>query len=158
MDEHPNPYAAPKAELCDDSVEGLQTEVKLFKVSAVGIATFLGTPLAGGIIMAINFSRLGRRSAARSTVVITTLYTVVSTLVLFFIPMMPASVNSWIGIVHALVMHLVAKSYFSEDIENHQRLGGPMASTWIAVGIGFLTMLGIAVPLFLLIIFFPLEL
>ena len=42
----------------------------LFDSTAVGLATFFGTPVAGTILMAINYRRLGKAGQAVAAVVI----------------------------------------------------------------------------------------
>ncbi len=64
MDANPeNPYRAPAAELLstEDRAAG-----PLYRMSAVGIATFFGTPLAGAYIMAHNLRALGQQDRVRN--------------------------------------------------------------------------------------------
>jgi hypothetical protein len=42
-------------------------DFELYKVSAIGLATFCGSVLAGGILLSQNFERLGKRDAATKT-------------------------------------------------------------------------------------------
>jgi hypothetical protein len=49
-------------------------------------AAFWGTPVAAGLVMAINYSRVGNKSAARNSVVIGVLASVALFAIIFAIP------------------------------------------------------------------------
>lgn len=65
--EHSNPYQPPMASLQEPSPTGVVPGARLFKVSGVGLATFIGTVLAGGVLMAINYRAVDRPVLARRT-------------------------------------------------------------------------------------------
>src|ERR1039457_5519663 len=58
----------------------------LFNADSVGLATFLGTPIAGGILMAVNYRRLGKGSKAAAVLLIALLVTALALAVGFLIP------------------------------------------------------------------------
>jgi hypothetical protein len=110
---------------------------QLFDSRAVAIATLLGTPVAGAILMALNYRRLGQKSKATLAVVYGIVATALATGVGFFLPQ---GVGSGVGIGLLFATMNVAKSLQGPAIEEHQRQGGKLASRWIAffVGLGML--------------------
>src|ERR1017187_2570761 len=68
----------------------------LFNAQSVGLATFLGAPIAGGILMAVNYRRLGKGSKAAAVVVIALL---VTALALWLGSLMPQGASAAIALV-----------------------------------------------------------
>ena len=64
-----NPYAAPQVQgVYDPSVQSpARLDAALYTSKHVALATFLGTPLGGAVLMALNEHRVGRASAAIKT-------------------------------------------------------------------------------------------
>ena len=58
----------------------------LYPTKAVVWATAFGSPLAGGIVMAINYGRLGKLSAKRKTLLWSTIATIVLFTVVLLVP------------------------------------------------------------------------
>ena len=111
---------------------------KLYSVGSTLLATFLGSPVAGGVVMAINYKRLGRSTAAVHSLVWTTLATVV---IVAVATMMPDNVhipNGVFVVPQLILMYYLAKLLQGSTIELHQRHGGSLASAWGAVGISIL--------------------
>jgi len=106
---------------------------KLFDSRAVAIATLFGSPVAGAIVMAINYSRLGQKSKATLAVVYGLLATVAG-IALGFV--LPQGVGSGVGIGLLLAMMNIAKSAQGPAVTEHQQQGGKLASGWAAFFIG----------------------
>ncbi|HTP89607.1 MAG TPA: hypothetical protein VMJ34_21815 [Bryobacteraceae bacterium] len=105
----------------------------LFDYWAVALATFFGSPLAGGIVMAINYRRLGRNVAALSAALAGTALTAVVLLLAF------ADSSDWmkglpIGLLFAVLY--TAKWLQGPAVEQHVQYGGRLGSRWAAFGIG----------------------
>ncbi len=60
-----NPYQPPAASLREPSSAGTVPGARLFKVAGIGLATFIGTVLAGGVLIAINYRAVDRPALAR---------------------------------------------------------------------------------------------
>ena len=109
----------------------------LFDSRAVALATFLGSPLAGCAIMAVNYNRLGNSAAAVRAVVAG----FVSTGLLLYL-----SFSTDSGLLHVLpfllmlLMIWIAKGLQGDDVEQHVRQGGKLASRLWAAGIGIAAM------------------
>ena len=110
----------------------------LHPLSGVVAATFLGTPIAGAVVIAISLWRLGRRNTAFVVVGVTFLI-----MVAFFTLMMllPDHVNvprSVMTLPQILMMYFVAKQLYGRELEKQRRAGGRIASSWKGAGIGLL--------------------
>ena len=110
----------------------------LHPVRGVVWAAFWGSPIAAGIVMAINYSRMGKKTAARTAIVIGALGTVALS---FFGLAIPAGINipgSWFWVPPLVVAYSMAKAFQGDCIRAHLRTGGAVASGWPSVGIGLL--------------------
>jgi hypothetical protein len=120
---------------------------RLFKIGGIGWATFLGFPLAGGILLAVNSQRLGIPTLARQQLMVTGFGT--AALVGVGIVMMLAHGSPWTeaalrgGAIGALMGTITyARRAQGAAINLHRSLGGGLSSNWKAVGIGLLTLIG----------------
>lgn len=142
-----NPYQAPLSELAEKAGEideALRPRYRLFSLRSVMLATAIGSPWAGGIVMAVNYWRLGRLGAAVHSVVWTLLFSAALVLLVVLLPdevYIPT-------VIYILVqiggMFYAAQWFQGAVLEEHRRRGGPPASDWGAAGIGFLVALAIA--------------
>lgn len=109
---------------------------KLFNAGAVTLASFLGAPLAGAVLMAINFRRLDRKRAAN----ITMACGVGATAVLIGIcSILPDRIPIWVTAVPPLIVTISLAQYFQgEELQLHTRRRGQLGSRWTAAGIGLI--------------------
>lgn len=112
----------------------------LHPIRGVVWAAFWGTPVAAGIVMAINYRRVGNGSAARKALVLGLLATVALFVVIFAIPgeVLDSIPNAVFYVPQLAIVHLIAKSYQHELVQEHSEKGGVVASAWPSVGIGVL--------------------
>lgn len=146
-----NPYQSPLSELpnkSDGVDDALRPRYRLFSLGSVMLATALGSPWAGGIVMAVNYQRLGRVGAAIHAFVWTLLF---STALIMLAVLLPDEIYiptaSYI-LVQIGGMYYVAKSYQGAILEEHRQRDGMLASAWGAAGIGFLVAVAIAILVF----------
>jgi hypothetical protein len=146
MDE--NPYASPRVvdEQLAVPAEASAQSYRLYSPVHVAWATFLGSPIAGCILMAINYWRLGEPKSGRLAIV----YGVVASSCLcalgFFLP--ERFPNSILPIAFTWGMYGIAKSLQGDSMNRHINNGGLKASGWRATGVGLLCLVGILVLLF----------
>lgn len=111
---------------------------KLFDANAVTLATFLGSPFAGCLLMAINYHRLGHNARA----VITLFVGIFLTVLLIFIGW---TIKATIPIAMAMVFaaRWSAEKLQGPAIQNHLNQGGLRFTRWTAfwIGIIFLVLL-----------------
>ena len=101
-------------------------------------AAFWGTPVAAGIIMAINYGRIGRKSAARNVAVLGVIATVILCAIIVLIPddVLDSIPNAVFYVPQLVFVYMFAKSVQNDLIEKHIANGGSLASAWPSVGIG----------------------
>ncbi len=145
MDE--NPYASPAAldEFVDPSVESAGQPYKLYSAGHVAWATFLGSPIAGCLLMAFNYWRLGKARLGQLIIACGVVATCCLLAVGFVLP--ERFPDSIFAAAFTFGMYGIAKSLQGEAVERHLESGGQTASAWRATGVGFMG--GIAVGVFL---------
>ena len=79
-------YKPPKANLVSDTGYSISPDTKLFKTSGVGVATFFGSLLAGGIIIGLNYLRMNEQVKARNTIILSFLAFAVFIGTVWFLP------------------------------------------------------------------------
>ena len=109
----------------------------LYDARAVALATFFGTPVAGGILMALNYRRLGRPGPAFTMITAAVVGTGLLVLVGWDIP---HGLDSMIAIGVMFAMKAIAKSLQGDTIAEHVAGGGKLASRWSAFWIGLTTL------------------
>ncbi len=112
----------------------------LHSTNAVAWAAFWGTPIAAGIVLAINYWRTGQYSAARYAVVLGVILFAGVSGVLYFVPdelfgRLPLSV---IILPQLLLVRFVAVRLQQQLLNEHVSHQGHIGSDWRAVGIGIL--------------------
>lgn len=145
-----NAYQSPRARVDDVAVDGRQVDGKLFSLIGIGIATFFGTTIAGGLLLAHNYRRLGNRSAANWSLLLGFGWVVVLWAVCLIMPgllvllilsglITPLVIGLWLLQLSAVIG--VARVKQGASIQVHRDSGGRMASNWLALGIGLLAYL-----------------
>lgn len=120
--------------------------VTLYKPGQIALATFLGSALGGGILFAMNESRLGRKRAARNAILVSLLATAVVLGIAFALPAnFPAMP---LGIVTMLAASQIAKKRQQTLVDAHVAAGGKCASSWAAAGIGVASLFAVLIPVF----------
>ena len=108
----------------------------LYSVWAVVLATFLGSPLAGGILLAINCRRLAQPSLIRDIFLWTALLTVGSLLLGGLIPQEQRLIEALFVGLQVFVVYFLAARLQGRAIAVHLQQGGEIASYWSAIAIG----------------------
>jgi len=143
-----NPYASPAVAAA--AVDAPAANVELFTPNQVGGASFLGTPLAGASLIALNELRLGRPGQAAVTfglgLIAMVVVAVVSVLVLSAVP---ASIGTVIGIGYMYAMRQIAHFLHGAEVEAHTAAGGPAGSLAEAAGI---TILGLGTAVMIIVV------
>ena len=109
---------------------------QLYSVWAVVLATFLGSPLAGGVVMSINCRRLSQPNAARDILLWTAILTVGSLLLGGLIPQEMRLVEAMLVGLQVFIMYFLAARLQGRAIALHLEQGGEIASYWSVVVIG----------------------
>ena len=132
-----NPFAAPRSDLgFRPEGPGYEDapEFKLFSPGQATWATFLGSPMAGSVVLAVNYARLGNRRAAWTAIIVGLVVTII---VLGTATVLPDSFpNSVLSGGYTLCLYMLAKSLQGNLVKRHLAIGGQQASSWVATGIG----------------------
>jgi len=104
----------------------------LFDARSVFLAAFLGSPVAGAAVMAINDRRLNRSKRAIATVILGIFATIAAAVLGSYFP----AAGMAVAIGTALVTKAVAQSLQGKVVEQHVAQGGMLGSRWAAAGVG----------------------
>lgn len=143
-----NPFQPPQADL----QQATTNQPPLYSVAGVGLATFIGTPLAGAWLLAHNLQLLGQAHRVAMVWGISVVLLVV-TLVLAFV--LPEEVPAMpFAIAQLMAMIMLARYLMETDLKQHAEAGGALLSNWRAAGIGLLFTLGLAALMFAVLMIF----
>jgi hypothetical protein len=116
------------------SFSTIDHSVRLYSVGQIVLATFLGSPAAGGHLLARNERELGDPESARNAMLLGVALTLGLVVVGAFLPNpIVQRALPWVGI---LTIRYRASTRQGESIAAHVAGGGSMHSWWSAVGIG----------------------
>jgi hypothetical protein len=136
----PNPYASPVVE------PPVRRPYKLFSPGHVAWAAFLGAPLAGCVVMAVNYWRVGKPRAAWVALLCGGVATLALLGVGFVVP--DRFPNFIIPAAYTFAMLQVAKSLQGATFDQHIASGGRKASAWAATGVAVVCLLILLAALF----------
>lgn len=143
-----NPFQPPSSNLAGE--QAVADQPRLYSMGSVGLATFFGSPLAGGFIIAQNLKALGR-GAETGGLWGTAIGIFVVCMALAFI--LPEDVPTMVFTFAQLgAMVTLAQFRIGPALVLHGEQQGPFHSKWRAVGVGVLFGLGIVAALVLLAI------
>lgn len=133
-------YKTPNASLLSH-IAGETPHYKLYKISGIGLATFFGTPLAGGILLAQNFKSLGNAKQAKLSIAYSLLAAAASIAIAFVLPEGASGTGVSVGTLVAMIY--ISKHLQEETIKHHIEQGGALFSNWQAFGISLLVLLAV---------------
>lgn len=146
-----NPYQPPETAVGEEAapVPG----ARLYALGGIGLATFVGSPIAGGLLIAANYRALGQPGKAPATLV---LFLLASVAVLALALVVPESVPNAAFIVPQLLVTLAVARWLQGDaIRAHQARGGQMHSNWRAFGWSVLVAVGMLAALVAVMFLLP---
>lgn len=130
-----NPYRSPAAVLPTATTPA--ADARLYKVSGIGLATFIGSALAGGWLMARNYRALGEHDKARRALVYSLLGTLAMMLLALALPDGVPALSFTLPQLGALMYF--ARRYQGDRIAQYEA-ASRACSNWRAFGIGLLVM------------------
>lgn len=142
-----NPYTPPAHESAG------QSRNKLYSPGHIAWATFLGAPIAGCVLLALNYRRFGKSTSANLALVTGFIGTGLLLVIAFFLP--DNFPNSILPAAYTFGMYQCVKSLQGKAYEHHVANGGIKASAWAATGIGILSLLCIFAALVAVILVAP---
>jgi hypothetical protein len=124
---------------------------RLYSLRAILLASIVGSPLAGSILMAVNYARLGKKANAALTLTLGLLGTVLVVMLAAQLPDGFMKGNIAIPMGLAFGTWRLAEALQGKALEDHADADGKFVSRWAAFGIG----LAVCVP-FLIAMLLPL--
>ncbi len=140
----PYAYSPPMPPMMPQAMPGA-SPYPLYDQRSVAIATFIGAPLGGSIVMAMNYRRLGQMGAAIIAVVAGLALTWGSYVVGTH---MPPVANKILPVLLMFGMMGAAASLQGQSVEQHARSGGAIGSRWRAAAIGLAVLVPLAIAIF----------
>jgi len=149
----PNPYASPQVPDEQRANPAWPHEAidqvpryKLYSPGHVAWATFLGAPIAGCLLLAMNYWRLGESNSGRLAIVWGLIATTCLLAISCFLPEnFPSAI---LPAAYTFGMLSIAKSLQGDIVARHVNSGGSTASAWRATGVGLLCLCGVLALVF----------
>lgn len=128
----------------------MEGNTKLYSQRAIGIATYLGGPLAAGILVRKNFINLGKDKQGLNSLLLGMMSTVILFAGIFSIPddVIDKVPNSLIPLIYTGIVYLIVESIQGKDLKEFKKNNGTFYSGWNAAGIGLLSGILLAIGLF----------
>ena len=112
---------------------------RLFTPRHVAAASLLGGPLAGFVLIAVNFTRLADAAAAKGSAMAGLVLTALLWLTVYSDPLHLTWHTALAGpVITAVFLWLTANTLQGPDLKAHAIAGGETASTWTALELGLL--------------------
>ncbi len=120
---------------------------KLFSQQAVVLATFLGGPMAGGYLIKKNYNVFAEQNKGTWAFVLSTLFTIFMVGLLVLIPeaIWEKVPNMLLPMAYTLAIYLIVDNTQGSRIKAHKDADGEFYSMWRAAGIGFISLIILAV-------------
>lgn len=120
-----------------------QQNLKLYSQGAIGGATFLGGPLAAGILVRHNYIELGKEDDGKTALIIGIIATVLLFGGIFMVPdeLMSKIPNQIIPAIYTAIIYFIVDKIQGEALNRHKDNNYAFMSNWKAAGIGFVCML-----------------
>lgn len=113
----------------------------LFNSGSVALATILGGPVPGTILMAANYRRLGQKENARLAIlggIGAMALSILLGIMLPQIPSMPIAIGVFFGLWRT------AETLQGTAVDHHVNKGGRLGSKWLAFGLGMIFLIVIS--------------
>lgn len=145
-----NPYSPPAI----GSVS--LSKARLYSPGQIAWATFLGAPIAGCVLMALNYKRFGNSTAANVAIVAGLVGTILLLATAFILP--ENFPSSPIPLACTFAMYQCVKALQGDDYEDRLANGsGSKGSGWVASGVAILCLLVILIAIIAFVIVAPAE-
>ena len=135
-----NPYAPPKAGVTDtkSAAREVSRVALLYTPNQIAVATFLGTVLAGGWMVASNYRAMGLEDDSRVAIGWSIIGFVVLAALLMLLPALTVGMTIITAAVCTIALRALAEAQFGAIVEKHLADGGTQYNWWRVVGLGIL--------------------
>ena len=124
--------------------------LKLYSQKAIGIATFIGGPLAAGYLIRENYLSLDKPDEAKTSLLIGIISTIVLFSLIFVIPesIMASVPNQIIPAIYTGIIYLIVEKIHGTILNKHLENGNEFYSGWKAAGVGVISLVIILIGIF----------
>ncbi|MEL7004222.1 MAG: hypothetical protein AAFN93_15995, partial [Bacteroidota bacterium] len=134
-----------------------ERSAKLYSQRSIWVATYLGGPLAAGILIRRNFVNLGKEQKGKIALFIGVIATLLLFVGIFSIPehIIDKVPNFLIPAIYTMIVHLIVQQTQGQDLKQHELNKGEFYSGWKAAGIGIFGLVIILASVFGYSLFAP---
>ncbi len=131
--------------------------LKFYSQKSIGLATFIGGPLASGYLIRENYLSLNKPDEGKKALFIG----IIATIVIFGgIFMLPEAIidklpNQLLPLIYTGIIYLIVEKIHGTVLNQHKENENEFFSGWKAAGIGFISLIILAIGIFGYIYFSP---
>jgi len=144
-----NPYTPP----AEDSVASAQ--MRLYSPGQIAGATFLGSPVAGCVLMMLNFRRMGDFTAANLALIAGAIGTIAIIVLAFVLP--DGFPNMVLPAAYTYAIYRYAKTVQGQAYDNLIAQGGSKGSGWAVLGVAALCLIVVFAAIVAVLLVMPEE-
>lgn len=117
-------------------------DIKLYSQRSIGIATFLGGPLAAGYLIGENYRNLEELDNGKRALIIGLVATVLLFVGIYSVPesIMEKVPNQIIPLAYTGLIYLIVEKIHGTTLNQHKENGSAFYSGWRAAGVGAVSM------------------
>ncbi|WP_188360740.1 hypothetical protein [Flavobacterium orientale] len=125
-------------------------DFKLYSSRAIGLATFLGGPLAAGYLIGENYKVIDKPTEGRNSLVLGIVFTVLLFGALFMIPenTIDKIPKQLIPLLYTGIILGIVEWKQGDMLKAHKENNNPFFSGWRAAGVGFVSLLVLVIGIF----------
>lgn len=137
--------------------ENSTKNLKFYSKNAIGIATFLGGPLAAGYVIRENYLSLNKPDEAKKSLLFGIIATVLLFTGIFIIPenIIEKVPNQLFPLIYTAIIFIIVEKIHGPILSQHKENGNDFHSAWKAAGIGFISLIILLVVIFGSIYLYP---
>ena len=131
-------------------IENNTKDLKFYSQKAIGIATFIGGPLAAGYLIRKNYLTLSKPDEGKKSLIIGIISTIIIFSVIFMIPenIIDKVPNQILPLIYTGIIYLIVEKIHGKILNQHKENKNEFLSIWKAVGIGLISLIIILIGIF----------
>jgi len=133
--------------------ENNSKDLKFYSQKAIGIATFIGGPLAAGYLIRENYLSLGKPDEGKKSLIIG----IISTILIFMLPesIIDKVPNQILPAIYTGIIYGIVEKIHGTILNQHKENGNEFYSGWKASGIGLISLIILSIGIFGYVYFSP---
>lgn len=130
--------------------ENLTKDLKFYSQRAIGMATFLGGPLAAGYLIRENYLALNKPNEGKKSLIIGIISTIFLLGGIFMIPeyIIEKIPNQFIPLIYTGIIYVIVEKIHGTILNQHKEFENEFYSGWKAAGIGFISLIILSIGIF----------